>query len=172
MKAPVPVVVDTNVALTANKKDDPSLACVLACIQALQSVMSGHLVLDEDWRIIEEYTHKLSPTGQPGIGDRFLKWVLTNHANPQRCSKVRLTPRQEDPRDFEEFPRDESLAGFDPSDRKFVAVACAHSERPVILQATDSKWWGLRNALHQCGVQIRFLCPKDIEQIHERKGGQ
>ncbi|MBZ4419168.1 hypothetical protein [Myxococcus sp. RHSTA-1-4] len=173
MRAPVlPTVVDTNVPLTANKTDDPSPGCVLACVQALQSVMTGHLVLDEHWHIINEYRHKLSSDGQPGIGDRFLKWVLTNHANPQRCSKVRLTPRQEDPRDFEEFPRDESLAGFDPSDRKFVAVSCAHPERPVILQATDSKWWGLREALHQSGVQVRFLCPKDIEQIHERKGGQ
>ena len=38
-------------------------------------------------------------------------------ANPKRCSKVSLTPRPEDPRDFEEFPRDEALAGFDPSFR-------------------------------------------------------
>jgi hypothetical protein len=172
MRAPVPsFVVDTNVPLTANKTDDPSPECVLACMRALQDVMKGHLVLDEHWLILNEYKHKLSPDGQPGLGDRFLKWVLTNHANPQRCSKVRLTPRPEDPRDFEEFPRDAALAGFDPMDRKFVAVSCAHPERPVILQATDSKWWGLREALQHCGVRVRFLCPKDIEQLHERKGG-
>lgn len=83
-----------------------------------------------------------------------------------------LTPRPEDPRDFEEFPRDEALSGFDPSDRKFVAVSCAHSERPPILEATDSKWWGLWEALQRCGVDVRFLCPKDIKEIHERKGGE
>jgi hypothetical protein len=174
MSAPVaPCVIDTNVPLTANKKDAPSPACVLACMQALEALTrSGHLVLDDGWRIINEYKHKLSPNGQPGLGDRFLKWVLTNHANPQRCTKVPLTPRPEDPRDFEEFPRDEALSGFDPSDRKFVAVSCAHPERPPILQATDSKWWGLREAFQRCGVDIRFLCPKDIEEIHERKGGE
>ncbi|WP_163999132.1 hypothetical protein [Pyxidicoccus caerfyrddinensis] len=174
MRASVPPsVVDTNVPLTANKKDAPSPACVLACVHALQAVMTtGHLVLDEHWLIINEYKNKLSPTGQPGIGDRFLKWVLTNRANTKHVSMVRLTPRKEDPRDFDEFPRDEALSSFDPMDRKFVAVSCAHPLRPVILQATDSKWWGLRKALHTSGVQVQFLCPKDIEEIHERKGGQ
>ncbi len=168
-----PCVIDTNVPLTANKKDAPSPACVLACVQALEALMkSGHFVIDDGWRIINEYKHKLSPDGQPGVGDRFLKWVLRNYTNPKFCTQVPLTPRPEDPRDFEQFPRDEALAGFDPSDRKFVAVSCAHEKRPPILQATDSKWWGLREAFAHCGVDIRFLCPKDIEEIHERKGGE
>jgi hypothetical protein len=69
------------------------------------------------------------------------------------------------------FPPDEALAKFDPSDRKFVAVSCAHEQRPPILQATDSKWWGLREALVACGVTVHFLCPEHIQELHARKSG-
>lgn len=171
MTAPVnPCVVDTNVPLTANQGNDPK--CVLACVGAIHALMnSGHLVIDDKFRILNEYKHKLSPTGQPGVGDAFLKWVLNNQANPTRCTRVELSPRPEDPRDFEEFPRDGSLSGFDPSDRKFVAVSCAHPDTPHILQATDSKWWGLREELANCGVRVHFLCPEHIEELHKRKSG-
>jgi hypothetical protein len=169
--APVdPCVVDTNVPLTANGGEDPM--CKLACVEALTALMrSGHIVIDDQFRIIKEYMHKLSPSGEPGIGDAFLKWVLTNQANPSRCTRVEITPKQSDPRDFEEFPSDEALAKFDPSDRKFVAVSCAHEQRPPILQATDSKWWGLREALVACGVTVHFLCPEHIQELHARKSG-
>ncbi len=101
----------------------------------------------------------------------FLKWALTNQTNPERCTRVELTPKLEDSRDYEEFPSDASLSGFDPADRKFVAVSCAHPERPPILQATDSKWWALRDALAACGVNVSFLCPEHIEELHKRKSG-
>jgi hypothetical protein len=171
MTAPVdPCVVDTNVPLTANGGED--LVCQLACVEALKALMrSGHIVIDDKFRIIKEYMNKLSQSGQPGVGDAFLKWVLTNQANPARCTQVELSPQQHDPRDFEEFPPDEALAGFDPSDRKFVAVSCAHPARPPILQATDSKWWGLREALARCGVNVHFLCPEHIQELHKRKTG-
>ena len=171
MTAPVdPYVVDTNVPLTANAGEDPQ--CVLACVEALRALMgSGHIVIDDNFRIIKEYMRKLSSSGQPGVGDAFLKWVLNNQANPARCTQVELTPQPHDSRDFEEFPADESLSGFDPSDRKFVAVSCAHPERPPILEATDSKWWGLREALEKCGVKVHFLCPEHIQDLHKRKSG-
>jgi hypothetical protein len=171
MTAPTSLfIIDTNVPLTANDGED--LKCMRACVQALHTVMtSGHLVIDDKFRILREYKNKLSPSGQPGVGDAFLKWALTNHANPERCSRVVITPKPEDSRDFEEFPSDEALSSFDPADRKFIAVNCAHPEHPPILQATDSKWWGLREALTACGVNVSFLCPEHIEELHNRKSG-
>jgi hypothetical protein len=170
MTAPVdPCVVDTNVPLTANGGEDPK--CVLACMDALKELMrSGHIVIDDKYFILKEYMHKLSPSGQPGVGDAFLKWVLNNQANVERCTQVPITPRQHD-QDFEEFPSDEALSGFDLADRKFVAVSCAHPAQPPILQAVDSKWWGLREALARCGVQVHFLCPEHIQELHARKTG-
>jgi hypothetical protein len=173
MTPPVnPCVVDTNVPIVANGGEEQEPKCVLACAQALDALMqSGHIVIDDQFHIIKEYMHKLSPSGQPGLGDTFLKWVLNNQANPKRCTQVKITPQPHDPRDFKEFPLDAALADFDPSDRKFVAVSCAHSARPPILQAVDSKWWGLRDALARGGVNVHFLCPEHIQELHARKTG-
>ncbi len=171
MTAPInPCVIDTNVPLTANGGEN--YKCRLACIDTINELMrSGHLVIDDKFRILKEYMNKLSSSGQPGVGDAFLKWALTNQANPTRCTHVEITPKLEDSRDFEEFPSDEALSNFDPADRKFVAVSCAHPERPPILQATDSKWWSLREALAASGVNVFFLCPEHIEELHKRKSG-
>jgi hypothetical protein len=165
------VVVDTNVPLAANGANQPTPECIAATTAAIGELLAdrARLALDGGRRILEEYGHKLRPAGHPGIGDRFLKWVLINQANPGRCELVRLTPRQDDRDDFEEFPRARSLARFDRSDRKFVAVAAAHPGRPPILQALDSKWWGFRTALEECGILVEFLCPADIERLFRRR---
>lgn len=99
--------------------------------------------------------------GQPGEGDAFLKWVLTNQANPQRCEHVHINPT-ENGNNFAEFPEDPDLKAFDPSDRKFVAVALSHPDSPPILNAVDSDWWLFRDAFTRNGVHVEFLCPQDI----------
>jgi hypothetical protein len=163
-----PVVVDTNVAVVANDGDSEFPKCVRACVARLTGVTrDGCVVLDESWRILSEYTSNLRSLGQPGVGDAFLKWVLTNLANPGRCAQVSITPS--DTRVFEEFPDDPDLAGFDADDRKFVAVARAHPAQPPVLQALDSGWWGHRDALARNGVAVDFLCAGEIESLHERK---
>ena len=47
---------------------------------------------------------------------------------------------------------------FDPADRKFIAVALAHPEKPPILQAVDSQWWDFRDAFRRNGVIVEFIC--------------
>ncbi|MCP4345533.1 MAG: hypothetical protein GY795_08405 [Desulfobacterales bacterium] len=166
-------VVDTNVPLTANEKADAGPDCILECIRALQYIMEkGHIVLDDNWLIIKEYMNKLSSTGQPGLGDMFLKWVLTNQSNPSRCTCVPITPVKDNNLNFEEFPDHIGLKNFDLSDRKFVAVSIAHGEYPPILQAVDCKWWGWKSALHECGVYVEFLCPEEIARKYAEKMGK
>lgn len=166
------IIIDTNVALVANAEADVSEECVLACIKELKETMeNGSIALDDQWRIIREYMHKLSSSGQPGVGDAFLKWVLTNQANPDRCKLVTITPKDDDELDFIEFPKHKGLENFDRSDRKFVAVSAAHPEHPPILQAVDSKWWGWKEALSECGIEVIFLCPDDIAEKYAKKIG-
>jgi hypothetical protein len=167
------VVVDTNVPIAANGREDVSPECVLACEAALLEVLQDRqrLVLDDNWRIIDEYKHKLSPLGQPGLGNVFLKWVFTNWANPERCDLVAINARDEAAADFEEFPGVPGLEAFDPSDRKFVAVSNAHAEKPPILQALDSKWWGWKDALASAGIVVEFLCPQEVQGTYEKKFG-
>jgi len=101
---------------------------------------------------------RLRSEGQPGVGDAFLKWVLTNVTNPRYCETVHISPRDADGEGYMEYPDTEELAAFDSSDRKFVAVALAHPARPPILNAVDTDWWRFREALERHGVQIDFLC--------------
>jgi hypothetical protein len=149
-------------------------ACVTACVDALIEILSDQksIAIDDGWRILREYSNKLSPSGQPGVGDQFLKWALTNQANPFRCIRVPITPLLDDKENFEEFPNEPGLASFDRADRKFVAVACAHPDRPPILEALDSKWWGWREPLKRAGVTVIFLCQDEIQVLYERKFGQ
>jgi len=144
---------------------------VLACEAALLDVLQDRqrLVLDDKWRIIGEYRHKLSPLGQSRLGDMFLKWVLTNWANRARCDLVGLTARDESSGDFEEFPGAPGLETFDPSDRKFVAVSNAHAEKPPIVQALDSKWWGWKEALRSAGITVEFICPGEVQAAYAKK---
>ncbi len=170
---PSPCVVDTNVPLVANRASTASQQCVLACAGAMREIISsGHLVVDNAWRIVGEYKHQLNATGQPGPGDAFLKWVLTNLMNSDRCTQVEITPLDDDTEDFAEFPAALRAIGFDRSDRKFVAVAVAHEDSPPILQAFDSKWWGWRELLEEAVITVEFLCEAEIEQKYKEKMGK
>ena len=145
----------------ANRRaEQASQQCILACTQRLHDIAAGHdvLVLDDGWHILREYQNHLRSDGQPGPGDAFLKWVLTNRANPERCELVHITPAV-DLGGFAEFPTDPALEGFDPADHKFVAVAVAHHEHPPILNAVDAGWWLYRHVLNNHGIQVVFVCP-------------
>ncbi len=166
------VVVDTNVAVTANGRSLPngvSASCVAACARRLQTIrQNGVVVLDDGWRILREYKANIAESGQPGVGDAWLKWLLTNLANPQRCQIVKITP-VDAPQMFAEFPADPALEHFDSSDRKFVAVSRAHPARPAVLNATDSDWQIQRRALARHGVTVEFLCPDFLDGDEEEE---
>ena len=159
------VVVDTNVAVVANgKSEQASEQCVDSCAEQLDQIMYGGviLVLDDDWRILDEYMRNLHTNG-PDIGNRFLAWTLQYRTNPERCVSVPITPVDGLENEFQEFPDDPALEDFDRDDRKFIAVALAHPEKPPILQATDTQWWDFRDALRKNGVRVEFICEADIQ---------
>ena len=84
------------------------------------SSRSGGLVIDAGDEIFDEYRQQLSMKGQPGVGDRFMKWVHDNRWNLPE-SRIALQLRRMASHTTE-FPDHEGLAEFDNSDRKFVAV--------------------------------------------------
>lgn len=169
-KEPPTKIVDTNVAVVANGGAAAGPDCVRRCTAALRALTeSGRIAVDDGWRIIKEYRSNLSESGQPGPGDMFLKWLLTNLRNSKRCSLVRITPTGGDGENYSEFPADPTLKTFDPSDRKFVAVAMALDGRAMILEAVDSQWWGFREALCNAGVDVQFLCEEEIARTHREQ---
>ena len=166
-------VIDTNVLLVANgQHPDVSPGCVLTCVQHLQAMQAeGVTVIDDGHRILDEYLHKTQVNRPKGVGDLFLKWLLRQTANPERVEQVRLTETRADNGEltFAEFPDAALQPRFDPSDRKFAAVAHAHPEHPPIWEAADCKWLDWWPALKASGVTVEFLCPEDTCHFHATK---
>ncbi len=171
----MPHVVDTNVPVTANAALNPEapvdlLPCISNCVSAIEQIVkSGRLVLDRGDEIFEEYRTNLSLKGQPGVGDRFMKWVHDNRWSfpPEDLVEVNRVGDS-----YTEFPNHPDLEDFDISDRKFVAVAHSHRDRPSILEATDSKWWGWKTSLAEVGITVEFLCEDWIKQKYTKKMGE
>ena len=162
--APRTSIVDTNVAVVANRQSHVGPECVRSCTAALRAITeSGTVAVDDGWRIIKEYRAHLNLIGQLGAGDLFFKWLLTHRTNPEKCRWVRITPKGGSDQ-YAEFPVTPSLSGFDPSDRKFVAVAAVVGRSAVILQATDRKWWSFRKALQTERIDVDFICEDEVTQ--------
>ncbi len=175
MSLPDKCIVDTNVPKTANLALAPCnvpeelVGCVLACVEAIDHIIKKRgLVMDAGEEIFDEYRKQLSMKGQPGVGDRFMKWVHDNRWSLPDSSRVTITKTGTV---YDQFPAHKKLTIFDISDRKFVAVANTHPDKPPILQATDSKWWGWKDALADVGITVLFLCPEYAKGKYAEKIG-
>ena len=111
----------------------------------------------------------LKLSGQRGLGDVFMMWVHDRRWSLDASQRVSVTRSGDS---YDEFPPHDGLEDFDISDRKFVAVSNAHPDKPPILQATDSKWWGWKEALKECGIEVAFLCPEYVEAVYASKIGR
>jgi hypothetical protein len=120
-------------------------------VELRRILREGRIIVDEAGEMLEEYRRYLSPTGQPGVGDRFFREILTNFTG-----KVERIPLEKVDGAFVDFPADPRLATFDPSDRKFAAAA-RKSGVPVC-NATDTDWLEHRDALAESGIEVVFLC--------------
>lgn len=161
-------VVDTNVAIVANGRPDqtdprpPSISCRIATVTFLKSVSEqGTVLLDEEGAIQDEYRRHLNPRGQPGTGDRFYQIVL--HSSPRLVERVNLPKRADG--EYEHLPQSLIDAGFDPSDRKFAALA--FKEGVPLYNAIDSDWIEHATTLQAEGIQVRNLCGCDVNRWFE-----
>lgn len=149
-------VVDTNVPIVANGRNTHAdERCQLTCVEKLESVVSQDVVvIDNSRAILAEYGTYLRPSGMPGTGDMFYKHVLNFLHRPDRVRMVSVTPSEDLGRGFEELPEN----AFDPSDRKFLAVAVVADA--VVLNATDSDWGEHTALMDQLEVEVSQLCPQ------------
>lgn len=155
-------VVDTNVAIVANGRSDPedprspSIPCRIAAVTFLSElVKNGTILLDAEGAIQAEYRPHFNPRGAPGVGDRFYQEVL--HSSPRLVERVDLHKRLDG--EYEDLPQSLIDAGFDPSDRKFAALAC--KEGVPVLNAIDSDWIEHSITLAAEGIQVDNLCGCD-----------
>lgn len=165
------IIVDTNVIVIANYTDDNDLGdCPEHCQNRLEQILSRpeKVVIDDGWRILREYERNTDPNTRKGIGDLFVKTLMQNQGDPNICKIIHITPLAGNGTDFEEFPTDNALKGFDPDDRKFIAVALAHQrntgETPTILLAIDRGWLEFMSALASHGITVDLICEEKIQR--------
>lgn len=158
-------IVDTNVPIVANGKPLPpeerpaSIDCRIAAVNFLQQVLNnGKILIDLAGEIQAEYRRYLNASGQPGVGDRFYQEVL--NSAPNRIERIELPVR--DDGEFEDIPQALITANFDPSDRKFAALA--KKETVPVSNATDSDWINHATLLQNNGIQIIFVCGCDVSK--------
>lgn len=103
----------------------------------------------------------------------FYLWVAKHCKNPEFCDRVELTALNAERTEFHEFPKvpDELRQQIDPADRKFIAVANAHRDKPAIVEAADSKWIGWEDGLAKAGLRIEYINRSFLERLYERKMG-
>lgn len=155
-------VVDTNVPIVANGRPDPtdeqlpSIDCRMAAIRFLQCILkSGRILVDLAGEIQSEYRNHLNARGQPGVGDRFYQEVLNSALRLIERIDLPLRPDGE----YLDLPQALIDAKFDPSDRKFAALASR--ENVPVINATDSDWLNHRSTLRDNGIAVTFLCGCD-----------
>lgn len=162
-------VVDTNVPVVANGQisiDDvegvPKIQCRLNAVTFLNKLMQSHVVLlDLSGAIQEEYRTYLDPAGQPGVGDQFYREIL--NSDPKRIRRVELPLRENG--EYRDCPDLLINTGFDPSDRKFAALA--NKENANVANATDSDWINHSVELADCDIHVENLCGCDPEDWYQ-----
>jgi hypothetical protein len=154
-------VVETNVPIVANGRPDregkiPSIDCRIAAVRFLQELLkSGKILIDLAGEIQAEYRKHLNPNGQPAVGDRFYQAVL--NSAPHLIERIELPKRYDG--EYDDLPQALIDVNFDPSDRKFAALA--RRERAPVINATDSDWLKDRAILDANGINVEFLCGCD-----------
>lgn len=161
-------VIDTNVLRVASGQHaDVGPDCVAARVQRLLTMKQvGVTVIDDNRRILGGYLRNPSLMKTNRVGGQFLKWLL-QHQGTRRVEQVTLTQTGADC--FSEFPDPALACAFDAPDRKFVAVAHGHPDKPPVWQAADCKWLDWWSALSAQGVRVEFLCPEDACRFYARK---
>lgn len=153
-------VIDTNVPIVANGDNGSiRLECRTAAVELLlKATRKGMIFLDTAGEIQKEYQRHLNPKGQPGVGDRFYLEVI--NSDPKKVTRVEVTRREDG--EYHDVPQPLIDAGFDPSDRKFVAVAVRSGSQ--IYNAVDSDWVTNRTLIEAHGISVVFLCGCDPSQ--------
>lgn len=151
------MVIDTNVIRTADGlAGHADGAFRQASLDLLVAARTDVVHLDDSALILGEYLAGVGSDRPYAPGTVFVH-ELFQVQYTQRCRRVAITPHAQ--RSFVEFPEDDRLAAFDADDRKFVAVARAAEPRPPIVNAVDSDWAPVADALADHGVAVVQLCP-------------
>jgi hypothetical protein len=165
-----PRILDTNVLIHGNgdsvQSPQTSAICFQKCIDVLFRITAGdyQIILDKNSTgsdVLTEYRNNLLYEGR-GLGDAFFRWLLRNQYNEDIVISIPLNKLGEN--NYAEFPTHKDLKKFDPSDRKWIALANAylatHNKSVPIIQSAEQnkKWHEFLKVFQELGIEVDFIC--------------
>ena len=166
------IILDTNVpakaAVSPNACPMEELELQRACMEYIRMLtveQDKKLVLDLDYEILKEYQNNVCKDSS--MGKLFFRWLYNYYATILPQDHIKL--KKDESGQYIDYPYDEDTKEFDESDKKFVALANAHFERPPIIEAADGKWLGYVKAFAKYGIHIKFLDIDYAQKMYEQK---
>jgi hypothetical protein len=155
------VIVDTNVLIAANgKAPQVKQTGVEKCQIFVGSLFDDTIIsIDSLNEIFGEYFSHLNRSGQPGIGDVFVKYLWDHQYDTGVCEIVEL--EHDNKYIFTVFSDKEDLLHFDHGDLKFIAVFFGSEQSPSIYNACDSDWEQNKQLLDKYKVSVIELLTKE-----------
>lgn len=165
------VIVDANVPAKASTPPNLCVSDELIvqrkCIEYIERLINGNdeLVLDLDYEIVNEYRNNVDASSN--IGRLFFRWLYQYIGKMDLSNNLKLEKNEEG--EYMGFPLDEDTKGFDPNDRKYIALANLHPQKPPIVEGTDGKWFGYVSAFRKYGIKIVFLDEEYVQKMYKKK---
>lgn len=166
------IILDTNVPVKASVSPavcpPDELEMQKACMEYMGKLIqtrNTRLVLDLDYEILKEYRNNVCKNSPMGM--LFLTWL--NNYLGTILSEDFIKLEKNESGQYIDYPYDEDTKDFDESDKKFVALANVHAEKPPIIEAADGKWLGYENAFAKYGIHIEFLDRNYAQRMYEQK---
>ncbi|BBZ56608.1 hypothetical protein [Mycolicibacterium phocaicum] len=160
-------VIDTNVPLVVKLPEGHSRELRDACEEMLENIIDDRIpvVTDAGGEIFEEYSHQLDLSGQPSLGDTFIRYIHDNRYRWDAAMRPDIQPGQPGTSTYGVLDGDHDA--IDPSDRKFVAAAKV--ARVPVVQATDTKWLDWGEVLRRHGVSVEYAHEPSIRAAYRKK---
>lgn len=147
-------IIDTNIFIAANgKADQLKEEDINKCKLFVASLFSDTTIsLDLQGEIFKEYFDHVNWSGQPGIGDAFVKNLWDRQHDKTICEMVDI--KKDKNGIYKQLRNKDDLLQFDPNDHKFIAV-CLGSKNPVgICNACDSDWENNKSLLSKYKIIV------------------
>jgi len=133
-------IVDTNIFIAANgKADQLTEADINKCKLFVASLFDNTVIsLDLQGEIFKEYFDHVNRSGQPNIGDVFVKYLWDRQCDKTICEMVDI--KKDKNGIYKQLRNKSDLLKFDLNDLKFIAVHLGSKNSVIICNACDSDW--------------------------------
>jgi len=147
-------IIDTNVFVAANGGTDQlSEDDINRCKSFVALLFSKTIIsIDAKSEIFSEYFRYMNRSGQPGIGDAYVKYLWDRQCDKTVCELVDISKNKNGV--YKQLKGKEDLICFDPNDLKFIAVYLGSKFNTTICNASDRDWEENKSLLAKYNINV------------------